>query len=123
VWTGAKCITHTDRSCLHNLLKIWKQQFYEKELSESIDERYLFILMIVIWLIFVLMILVFDNVCFGDEIYNSPIVLHISNLIARKSTPQLIQYVLEKFYVEIFWGNFVRPEIVNLTSILFKVKV
>jgi hypothetical protein len=32
---------HADTSCLHNLLKVWKQLFYEKELSESIDERYL----------------------------------------------------------------------------------
>jgi hypothetical protein len=27
--------------CLHNLLRFWKKLFYEKELSESIDERYL----------------------------------------------------------------------------------
>jgi hypothetical protein len=31
--------THT---CLYNLLMVWKQPFYEKELSESIDERYLY---------------------------------------------------------------------------------
>jgi hypothetical protein len=26
---------------IHNFLMVWKQPFYEKELSESIDERYL----------------------------------------------------------------------------------
>ncbi len=41
VWVGERCITNADTSCLHNFLKVWKQLFYEKELSESIDERYL----------------------------------------------------------------------------------
>ncbi len=36
--------SHPHILCLHNLLRVWKELFYEKELSESIDKRYLYIL-------------------------------------------------------------------------------
>ncbi len=43
VWVGEIWITHLHPPYIHNLLMVRKQPFYAKELSESIDERYLWL--------------------------------------------------------------------------------
>jgi hypothetical protein len=35
---------HIHTPCLHNVFRVWKELLYDKELSKSVDERYLYIL-------------------------------------------------------------------------------
>jgi hypothetical protein len=61
VWIGDRLIKHPYLPYIHNLLMMRKQLLYEKELSESTDERYLFLYLEKIMFVLVVMIILFNK--------------------------------------------------------------